>query len=337
MKKRALVVLAATAIAFGISGCQVEPIDNSQYDVVDGYDYSGMRDNDKYFSAVDEKQNIDRGVYKDGIKDDVMSNAVPVYPEETEVDPATQETERYRIIGDLWSDDPSLQGNKESSSSGSSSSSSGSSSSNSSSSSNNSTTETIAAAGPTHGTGNTSSINTSDSSSNSGNNSNKNGSSNSSSDNPEKRKNPASMTINGTKYNVYITVEGYYRGSSALRKLNTYNSKHAIEYNLDTIRKGYEPVIVQFTVSAGENIPSANNTLIPEMRVKDAGGQSMSDLPIRVDVLRLGNYKDDSASTKSWDAVFQVPEDEDGFQVIFGSSNGNTYRFKSSQLADKED
>lgn len=337
MRKKALVVLAATAIAFGISGCKAEPIDNSQYDVVDGYDYSGMRDNDKYFSAVDEKQNIDRGVYKDGIKDDVMSNAVPVYPEETE-DSATQETERYRIVGDLWSDDPSLQGNKESSSSSSGNSSSSNKSSNSSSSSSNkSTTETTAAAGPTHGTGNTSSINTSDSSSNSSSESSSSGSANSSADNPEKRKNPASMTINGTKYNVYITVEGYYRGSSALRKLNTYNSKHAIEYNLDTIRKGYEPVIVQFTVSAGENIPSANNTLIPEMRVKNGSGQTMSDLPIRVDVLRLGNYKDDSASTKSWDAVFQVPEDEDGFQVIFGSSNGNTYKFKSSQLADKED
>ena len=293
-------------------------------------DYSGMRDNTDVFDASEEKENIDRGIYKGGIKDGVLAEAIPEYPTEPETEP--EETGN----GSSDSDPYTIVGNHISTGKG------GSSSSSSSNKNNNSSSSTTAADknnAPTNNTiadkNNTSSVNTSDISSNTE-DKDKNNSSTDDDKNPEKRKNPASMIINGTKYNVYITIEGYYRGNKALRKLNSYNGKHAIEYDMN-IPSGYEPVIVQFTVTAGENIPNDDNTLIPEIRVKNGSGKSFDEYPTYVNVLRMGDYSDEDSETKSYDAVFEMPSDEDDFQVIFGSSTGNTYRFKSTQLDRVED
>lgn len=320
--------MAALTFVLGLTGCQVKTVDNS---IVSGMadDYSGMRDNTKVFDANEEKENINRGVYKGGIKDEVLAEAIPEYPTEP---PETEAEENganddnkdpYHIVGNHISTDKVEGGSSNKNNSSSSS----------------TTTSANNNNAPTNNTvadkNNTSSVNTSDISSNTE-DKDKNNSSTDDDKNPEKRKNPASMIINGTKYNVYITIEGYYRGNKALRKLNSYNGKHAIEYNMD-IPSGYEPVIVQFTVTAGESIPNSGKTLIPELRVKDGSGKSFDDYPTYVSVLRLGDYSDEDSETKSYDAVFEMPSDTDDFQVIFGSSTGNTYRFKSTQLDKMED
>lgn len=157
-------------------------------------------------------------------------------------------------------------------------------------------------------------------------------------DYPKIRENPATIIINGTKYNTYITVKGYYMGATALRKLNGYNGSHAVEYNTD-IPDGYQPVIVNYTVTASEGMPNESDTLVPETRVRDSKGAEFDDIPTHVSFLRMGNYNDDSSTTKTWDAVFEIPEDEDEFQVIFGAKSGNTYKFRSSEFeaSDTED
>lgn len=330
MKKNSLILMAALTFVLGLTGCQVKTVDNS---IVSGMadDYSGMRDNTDVFDASEEKENIDRGIYKGGIKDGVLAEAIPEYSTEPETEPEEIKDEIIHVIGDYYAGGNSqgVSGNSSSSSSSNKN--------------NNSSSSTTAASdknkAPTNNTvadkNNTSSVNTSDISSNTE-DKDKNNNSTDDDKNPEKRKNPASMIINGTKYNVYITIEGYYRGNKALRKLNSYNGNHAIEYDMN-IPSGYEPVIVQFTVTAGENIPNDDNTLIPEIRVKNGSGESFDEYPTYVNVLRMGDYSDEDSETKSYDAVFEMPSDEDDFQVIFGSSTGNTYRFKSTQLDRVED
>lgn len=324
MKKHIVFIaslMSATAVA--LSGCQIKTVDNSAYvGMADAYDYSGMRDNDKVFNAEEEKENIDRGVYKDSIKDEVMANAVTEAPTEPESETSTEETEPFRVVGNHMSD--TKVENKDGSSISKNNNSSKNNN-NSSNKNNSSTTETTAAPKKN----NTSSIDTNVKSDTT--DSSKNTDKTDTNDSPEQRKNPASMVINGSKYNVYITIEGYYRGNKALRRLNTYNSTHAVEYNMD-IPSGYEPVIVQFTVSASDTIPNKNNTLIPEIRARDGSGQAFADVPTTVTVLRMGDYNDKSSSTKSYDAVFEMPADKNDFQLLFGASNGNTYRFKSTLL-----
>lgn len=330
--RKARVVLLTSLMLASLSGCQVKTVDNSAYvGVAEAYDYSGMRNNDQVFNAEDEKQNIDRGVYKDSIKDQAMADGVPEYPEETE---ETGEDEEYTIVGSVTNKNQNIKDDESSSGNSSSSGNRNNSSNNNSSSSGNKNNNETKAPNKN----NTSSIDTNVSNANSE-DKDKNTNKTDDDDNPEKRKNPASMVINGTKYNVYITIDGYYRGNTALRRLNSYNSKHSVEYDMD-LPSGYEPVIVQFNVSADEKVPNDDNILIPEIRVRNDSGQKFEDdgeMPTRVSVLRMGDYNDENSSTKSYDAVFEMPADEDGFQLIFGSSSGNTYRFKSSSLDDIDD
>lgn len=329
MRKRALLLMGVLTVLSSVTGCSsmIKTVDNSAYDVVDSYDYSSMRDQDKYFDPLEEKRNIDRGVYKGDIKDEALAYA-PEYPTEPETT-----AEDPEFVPSVWPTGKPYTGPYNN---------------NSQVNQNVSQTqaavkETTAAAKPTEAqtkNNNTSSITVNDSTSSSGSSSSGSSSSSSSSsssnkndddDTPEKRRNPASVIINGSKYDTYITIEGYYRGNKAVSKLNKYNARNAIEYNMD-FPDGYEPVIVQFTVTASENAPNKTKTLIPEVRVRDESGSSFDEVPTYVSIMRFGDYSDDNSETKSYEAVFEMPEDEDGFQLIFGASNGNTFRFKSSSL-----
>ena len=117
--RKARVVLLTSLMLASLSGCQVKTVDNSAYvGVAEAYDYSGMRDNDQVFNAEDEKQNIDRGVYKDSIKDQAMAEGVPEYPEETE---ETGEDEEYTIVGSVTNKNQNIDDDDKSSGNSSSS------------------------------------------------------------------------------------------------------------------------------------------------------------------------------------------------------------------------
>ena len=326
MRKKALIVVSALTVLTCVTGCSsmIKTVDNSAYDVVDSYDYSGMRDQDEYFDPLEEKRNIDRGLYKGEIKEEAMAYKIdyPTEPETTEAETKSSSEESKEFIESVYPTGKKYTGSYDTAKKDNTSKSNNTNSSINNNSSNSSTTKK----------NNTSSITVDDSSSKSSNSSSsKSGYSSDNDDTPEKRRNPASIIVNGSKYDTYITIEGYYRGNKAITRLNRYNSKNTIEYNMD-IPKGYEPVIVEFTVTAGENTPNSKKILIPDIKVRDSSGSSFDEVPTYVNVMRMGSYSDDNNETKSYEAVFEMPEDEDGFQLIFGSTNGNTYRFKSSSL-----
>lgn len=344
MKRKALALIALSSMIMGTTGCsmmEIKKIDNSAYNSVASYDYTSMRDTVETFNPIVEKEVVDRGVYKEHIKDEALQ-----YDPYYKLDDSKTDT---HVLEDFEDDDWKLvtlstgevitmaeykkrqEAEKKNSSSGSSSSSSGSSSSSSGSSSSGSSNSSTAETNPANGT-TIIAVNGSNSSSSSSSSSSSNKEST-----PAERQNPASVVLNGTKYTVYVNVDGYYRGNKALRKINSYNIKHAVEYDTD-ILNGHELCIVNFTITAGTNVPSTKSTMIPDIRVRDSRGDDFDDeFPTYVHVMRLGNYKDDGNDTKSYDAVFEIPSDADGFQMIFGASSGNTYRFKSSSMDSKYD
>lgn len=321
MRKKAILALGCTLTISSLSGCvPSRTIENSAYDIVDQYIYDSMRDSDDYFNPYEEKQEIDRGINKSDLKD--ASQYKPEYATE----PSTEETSEEETTEEETTA-PTTEASRETSSSNSSS-------------GGDyyvapttaSYVESTAAEEPTRQSGNTSSIVDTHESSSSTNSSGTTDDSSS----PEKRKNPASVVINGSKYDTYIAIDGYYRGNKAKSRINRYNSNHTIEYDTD-YPTGYEPVIVQFTVTAGENTPNGEAYLVPDIRVRDTSGASFNEVAIPVFIMRLGKYNDENSKTKSYDAVFEIPEDAAGFQVLFGTSNGSTYRFKSTALDENYD
>lgn len=153
------------------------------------------------------------------------------------------------------------------------------------------------------------------------------------------KKNVASIKKSGTLYDCYITIENAFRGSQAIRRLNTYNSRHVVEYNMN-IPDGYELFIVTFTVEPSSNLGSnSDGVYIPKTRIRKGSGSSFGDHSIFGHVLQLSqsDYDDDDDSTHknstfTYDLVFELPDDVDTYSVIFGETSGTTYRFKSTSL-----
>lgn len=152
------------------------------------------------------------------------------------------------------------------------------------------------------------------------------------------RKNVASIKKSGKLYDSYITVESCYKGSQALRRVNTYNSHHAVEYDLD-IPNGYELCVVTFTVEPSSALGNnSSGVYIPKTIIRQGSGSSFGEYSIMGHVLQLSleDYdSDDKSSTKNnltYDLVFEIPEDTASYSVIFGESTGSTYRFKSTSL-----
>lgn len=154
------------------------------------------------------------------------------------------------------------------------------------------------------------------------------------------KKNVASIKKSGTLHDAYITIENAYRGSQAVRRLNTYNSHHAVEYNMD-VPNGYEICIVTFTVEPSSKLGSkSDGVYIPRTRIKQGSGSSFGTHAILGHVIQLSDEdydegdtdRDKNKSNMTYDLVFEIPEDTENYSVIFGETSGSTYRFKSSSL-----
>lgn len=332
MRKAVNILLVSIAI-MSLAGCSKlsQPIESAVYEV-NPDEYEGMRSGGEYHSPADSYENIDGSLVIEG---DPLSEADKIKREEVRLERESRaaklaEEQASKAAEEASKAAESSKAAAEAQKAGGSSSSTGNSS--------GSSGNDLAGAGNVREKGDMGEVRTiirgNDTSSYTS-----NSSSGGNTNQDISRKNVASIKKSGKLYDCYITIENAYRGSRAVRRLNTYNSHHAVEYDMN-VPDGYELCIVSFTVEPSSTLGNkSDGVYIPKTRIKQGSGSSFGKHAILGHVLQLSDddYDEDDEDNNNndntiYDLVFEIPEDTETYSVIFGESSGTTYRFKSSSL-----
>lgn len=135
----------------------------------------------------------------------------------------------------------------------------------------------------------------------------------------------ASISLDGSDVLVKIKVNSIKRGKEAKKVLENVKDEEWKSF-AEVTNIGYDLVIVNINITLPKTIPEYPEECIPDIRVRDINGKLINNEAIYVYVGELGRYNN-SGLTKTYDVVFEIPENVKQYMLQFGTYGKENYTY----------
>ena len=135
----------------------------------------------------------------------------------------------------------------------------------------------------------------------------------------------ASISLDGSDVLVKVKVNSIKRGEEAKKVLENVKDEEWKSF-AEVTNIGYDLVIVNINVTLPKTIPEYPEECIPDIRVRDINGKLINNEAIFVYVGELGSYNN-SGLTKTYDVVFEIPENVKQYMLQFGTYGKENYTY----------